>query len=260
MQATGSEARSISIATSPASVVKRVLLICISCEVALLLLDVLVARTGILGFRPMARIFDVTSESSLGNFFSSVQALGVALVLFLIRCRVRIEGPTARWRRRGWGALSLFFLYLGVDDGAMIHERVGSYASHLGGAWFHKTEAAFGSYTWQLVLGPFFALAGVLMLVFLWRELRRSDRVLVLLAITCYTVAVALDYIEGRAGAYTPLVPLLRMNIDTIQHYAQVVEELTEMFGTTLFLIGFLAHLLALTPRLHLELAAEDPR
>jgi hypothetical protein len=127
----------------------------------------------------------------------------------------------------------------------MLHERIGSYASHLGGATFHRTESAFGSYTWQLVLGPPFAIAGLFMLVFLWRELDRQGWLLAILAFACYAVAVGLDYLEGRPGSLTPLVPLLRLNIDSVRHAVRALEELLELLGTTLFLLSFLSRLLA---------------
>ncbi len=245
---------SIRVALRRERVARRLFLVCISCEAVLVLLDLLLVGRGLVGYPPVENIFNVSSESSIANFFSSVQTLAVGVVLWLVRRRVLLEGEAARWRRRGWGALALFFLYLGVDDGAMIHERLGSFASHLGGALLHRAELAFGSYTWQLVLGPVFALAGVLMLVFLWRELRGSPRTMVALALVCYAMAVGLDYVEGRPGALTPLVPLLGLHLGTIQHLAQLVEEAAEMFGTTLFLVGFSGHLLALTARLEVEL------
>jgi hypothetical protein len=239
---------------SATRLVRRVFLAALACEAVLLLLDLLVGRRGALGYPPLDQLFDLTRESSLGNFFSSLQALAVALVLYLIRRRVALEGPAARWRRRGWTLLAFLFLYLGVDDGVMLHERIGSFATHLGGAGFHGAEAAFGSYSWQLVLGPPLAAAGLFMLLFLSRELERRERLLFFMGIACYVVALGLDHIEGRTGALVPLVPFLRMNIDTVQHLVQLVEELLEMLGTTLFLTSFLGKLVAGADRIELEL------
>lgn len=244
----------ISAKLSQTTIVRRVLVVALGCEAALLLLDLLVGRTGALGFPPLDQLFDLTRESSLGNYFSSVQSLAVALVLVLIRGRVALEGPAARWRRRGWALLALFFLFLGVDDGVMLHERIGSFATHLGGVGFHRLEASFGSYSWQIVLGLPFAAAGLFMLAFLWRELQLRDRLLFFMALACYGVAVGLDHIEGRPGALVPLVPLLRMNVDAVQHLVQLVEELLEMLGTTLFLTSFLGRLFTGADRIELEL------
>ena len=67
-------------------------------------------------------------------------------------------------RRRGWYVVGGLFLYLSMDDATMLHERVG---------WIANGQLGDGfSFRWVQVLGPVFAVAGLLAFAFLWREFR----------------------------------------------------------------------------------------
>ena len=55
-----------------------------------------------------------------------MQFLLIALVLWMIFLRVR-ELDGAKWKARGWAFLTGVFLFLSVDDGSKLHERVGTW-------------------------------------------------------------------------------------------------------------------------------------
>jgi hypothetical protein len=225
-----------------------VLLVFLGIEVVLVLLDVFVGQAPHV-MRPMRRLCNMAGESSMANWVASAQTLLVAVVAWLVGVRAGAEGAS-RFRRVAWAVIAGFFLFMALDDGSKMHERLGTLFERYrerGGqglgccGWL---QDSLGSYHWIALLGPIFAGMGLFMLVFLWRELRtRAARLTLLLALGCFAVAVGLDYLEGIEGAYVGLVRLLRMDIGPVSHYAKVLEEVTEMFGTTLFLVTFIQHL-----------------
>jgi hypothetical protein len=219
-------------------------------EAALVALDLAVSYSRLVEYVPLRHLLDVTREGSVGNWFSSSQTLIAALVLGLIVWRVRRE-DRSRWRAAGWGLLALFFLYMAVDDAAMIHERLGSYMEWLAQRapddhrLFARLHQRQGSYSWQILLAPVFGGMGLFMLAFLWRELREwTPRLLVVMGIACLAMAVGLDHVEGTNGGYLNVARWLTVSPLVVQHLGMVLEELAEMFGTTMLLAAFLQHLL----------------
>ncbi|HJO37781.1 MAG TPA: hypothetical protein QF650_04180 [Vicinamibacterales bacterium] len=94
--------------------------------------------------------------------------------------------------------LALWFSYMTVDDGAQLHERIGTTVSILQEDAGSSALDLFPSYTWQLVFLPLFGGLGLFMAAFLWRELQdRPARLAVIAAIGCLVVAVGLDFFEG---------------------------------------------------------------
>jgi len=186
------------------------------------------------------RLFNLAREDSLGNWFASTQTLFVRLILWLRFLRNR---RAELWKAWGWGLLAVFFTYLAIDDGASIHERVGTAVKTFGSVEF------FPSYTWHIVFGPFLSIIGLIIFRFLVRELKNHTlRLLCVLGMSCYVIAVGLDFVEGLEGGYDPLITALSIDPTTLRHFAKVFEEFLEMLGTTTFLVCFLSHFTRISP------------
>ena len=220
----------------------------------LLLLDATLVLGGGLATPDLRAVFDATGEGGLLSFVCVTQVALVSLTLAAMAAAFRHTGA-GRWR--GWAALAVFFAYLALDDGTRFHEGVGTAfaATPLGDAGVGNL---FPSYYWQLTLGPLFALAGVLMLRFLWRELAAPRlRALVGGAFALLAAAVALDFAEGLPAAHrlnvlTALAQadgviavadgLGMASLDLVVHAFRAVEEAIETLAFTLFWAAFLAH------------------
>tara|TARA_B100000809_G_scaffold264800_1_gene321674 strand:+ start:83 stop:919 length:837 start_codon:yes stop_codon:yes gene_type:complete len=225
---------------------------CLGIEVLIVLLDALISYGRMVEANPVRRLFNITREDSIGTFFSATQTLVVGVVALLISIVQRRAGAS-RWQVIGWTVLAVFFIYLAADDGAKIHERLGSTFKHsqqnedgnfrsdtVGG----KLLTKWPSYSWQIVFMPVFGAMGIFILVFLWREFPRDwDRLWVLTALACLAAAVGLDFVEGVDGAYEPIMKWLKESEHTIGHFSKSIEEFTEMFGFTLFLVVFIRRL-----------------
>ena len=97
-------------------------------EIVIVLMDVFLNHYQWVPFRPLRRAINITREDSISNFFSSLQSLLVGVVLLLIYWRVRLaeNAEERRWERRGWAVLSMFFVFMAIDDAIKLHERIGS--------------------------------------------------------------------------------------------------------------------------------------
>ena len=90
----------------------------------LVILDGLISYGGLIESRAIRRLFNITREDSIPNWFASIQFLLISLTLWVTYLRARgLDG--GQWQARGWAFFAGVFLYLSIDDGSRLHERVG---------------------------------------------------------------------------------------------------------------------------------------
>ncbi len=240
------------------ALLRGVLTLCVSIELLFFTLDYHVnMASGASG--AIKRLFSTAREDSLPGWFAIMQTAMVAVTIWLIWAIVRHRGAT--WRSRGWAVIALFFTYLAFDDGAHIHERVGTWFDGAGessrlGAWMLDM---FPSYRWQIVFMPVFALMGLFVFGFLLRELRGwRPKSVVFIAFGCLALAVLIDFFEGLAvnhplNPYTAIADAWQLDYwtartfgdspyDTLVHFSKSFEECLEMFAMTLLWVVFLQH------------------
>ena len=93
-------------------------------EVAIVLLDALISESGWVSIGAARRLFNITREDGVANFFSSFQALAVAGILLVITMVVRGQTRgTASRTYVGRGVISGLFIFLGIDDGTEVEVR-----------------------------------------------------------------------------------------------------------------------------------------
>lgn len=212
-------------------------------ELLFVLVDYVFNRSHWIDSVDLRHLFNIAREDSLHNFVSSVQNLavaGVVLVLYLHARRTAI-----RRLRFEWGVAFAFFLWLGLDDGSAIHERVGSA--------LESELSFFPSYAWQIVFVPIFAAAALVTLHVVWSQ-RRVPWTLALFVggLACFVLGVVLDYVEGREGLFDDISSGLGIDYSTVSHYNRVLEEFVEDLGSTFFLLTFLRLLLVTAAPLRL--------
>jgi len=215
-----------------------VFLSCLIVEVALVYLDLTVNWLRWSEYGPIRRLFNSTREDALASLFAVIQTVFVALCAWVLHAIGRKQGISMR-RRASWLLVALFFTYMAIDDGAAVHERIGSaFKEREGGS------VGFVSYPWQMLLAPVFAAMGVFLLAFLWFELpQAADRARIVGALACFAVAVSMDFVEGIEDGYVYLVENLDWDNKTIRHFSKSLEEFIEMLGMTLFLVTFLGQI-----------------
>jgi len=237
------------------------LLILIACELFFVLLDIVVNYAEVIEYSSVQRLCNIAREDGLAAWFMTSQTLVAAMVLWLLYWLSGKREDISSFYRRGWLVLALFFTYMSADDGALIHERVGTMFADM----LAKSDGAeqagmlaqwlemFPSYEWQFLL-PFFIAMGLFILYFLYRVLGFGrPLVMVLAAFSCLAVAVLLDFIEGMAAdhplnIYSWLKQTYLLENYTVDHFAKSLEEFLEMLGISLFLAVFVAQINRLLP------------
>jgi hypothetical protein len=218
----------------------RVFVTLFAVEVGILVLDLIAYHT--IDQPDLRRLFDLNLEANLPTVWSVLLAGAVAAAALLVAHRA------AGLRRWAWLAIALFFAFLALDDAAQIHERVATAWSDMAHAsdessWSRGAAEWFESYYWQLLILPFFVVAGILMAGFVAWELGWPVAWLFFVGLGFYANAVVLDYFDAYRELYHPVGGLLDWRPQTAQHVARNVEEFIEMLGTTCILTSLLRHL-----------------
>ena len=213
-----------------------------SIEVLLFVLDYMIYWQEASSRESIRDMFSTTEEHSIAGWFAATQTFVVAMAAWAIAVLNRYSAAL-RWRRYGWILIAALFTYLSVDDGAAIHEHLGGGLKQTPG--IGDAINAYSSYSWHIVILPFFIAMGFFMLFFLWKELsHRNEKIGILAAFSCLAIAVIQDYIEGTTEEYDWFEIHYGMDSSAILHFAKSLEESLEMLGMTIFLIVFLSHLM----------------
>jgi hypothetical protein len=236
---------------------RRVLLACAAAELVLFAADYHLSFGALVDVGALRRMSNLAREDGLASWFQATQTLMAGLTLWLVYVLVRARGAS-RWIVRGWLVLAAFFTYMAVDDGAQIHERMASTFDALAG---EDAVGFFPSYTWHLLFLPIFGALGMFLVLFLWRELKRTKaRALLGVAMSCLVLAVGLDFIEGLEVSHSlnvwahwarssdglrvwSFMTFGESAYDTLQHFSRAVEESLEMVAMSIFWSLFIAHL-----------------
>lgn len=222
---------------------ETVFAILVAIEIVLLLIDVLMSCCGFIEHGKLSVLFDITLEANIPTWFSSTQAVVTGLVALIL---ARSRKQTAQRKQAiAWYLVGAFFIYLGIDDAAQIHERVSTFINDTMSKESEGLIASilkyFPSYHWQIFFLPVFVIVGVYMMFTLYGELRQHQALLVfIIAMACYAVAVALDYIDGVSAYYNFILSHIQISFDELEHISRAIEEFLEMLGTTFFMMSFL--------------------
>lgn len=264
----------VDLEADPGRVVRIVLLGGLLIEGALAVLDWTVSFAGVVDAAPIRRLFNITREDGLASWFASTQTLVLALTTWLTWAVVRRQGRHAS----GWLVLAVVFTTMAVDDGAKMHERLGTVLRGMSGHGFGATlVGAFPSYSWQPLLVPLFAVFGLFTLVFLHRQLgQRWARAAVLGALILLSAAVGLDFIEGLDRGHdwnlyawlshsAALDDFTHRRFDTaafatVRRAGMCLEEVWEMAGITLLWAAIVSHLTTATPALRIRFERRTSR
>lgn len=253
-------------------VVRRTFWCFLGIELLIVFLDVFVNHYEWSSIASIRRMVNITREDSLPNWFSSIQAIIVGSVIWLIAFAVRNRMHDKHYKRKFycWACIGIFFIYVGIDDAIKFHERMGTackdllerYAGSSDPGILYSMYEAFPSYPWQMIFGPFLIAMGIFLLWFLWKELS-SKRLWYwfLVGISLYVIAVGLDFVEGLdVGFYKDagIAGFFSTEDYRIRHMSKTLEEFLEMLGTTIFLTIFLKNLFRLSKEWKINILAKS--
>ena len=190
-------------------------------------------------------LFDITLEANIPTWYSSVIALFVGLTGFLIV--QHYYGLKQTSKIIIWSIISLFFIYMSMDDTSQLHERIATawanYANSSNGTLSSTLAGNFESYYWQLLFLPIFGLIGFVMLYVIKTEFKNSlAKKLFIAGLCCFVLAVALDYIDGVDRYYDFIIQNTSIQFKALEHLSRAVEEMIEMIGLGFILTSLLLH------------------
>ncbi|MDZ7697197.1 MAG: hypothetical protein U5R49_09850 [Deltaproteobacteria bacterium] len=196
----------------------------------------------------LQKIFDMTRERAVGTWLSTTLSFLAGLTLLTIFFSLRaVNGP--KREAFGWLILSLFFIYMSVDDCAYIHERSGDFVKRMVSSealpfGLSGIVGRFPSYYWHLIMGPFFVTMGFFMLYFLWKRFRDIGLLKYLvLSLSGLAVAMFLDLAEGISRIVNKLQVMIGISKTVVIHMLRLTEESLEILSIILLLFAFMRYL-----------------
>jgi hypothetical protein len=167
--------------------------------------------------------FDLVSEVSFGTYYSAFLLFANSAVIGIIYL---VERKSQK-NHKGWWFIGFIFWYLALDEVGRIHEGVIPFLEKKvlsSGVFFPSFR------TWVVVFAPFILFTIVYFSLFFFKKLKQFPWILVGLGagLLFWILVIGLEsWIKSESpSAYT--------------HYKFLVEEVSEMMGSTLFLASFL--------------------
>ena len=187
----------------------------------------------------LVHMFSLEAEKNVPTLFSSVQLLIGAFLLGI--CAARKKAVADRFYKH-WIGLSAIFIFLAVDESALIHEKTANVLRDVLGT------SGLLYYAWVIPFGLFALAVLAAYSRFLFSLPRGTALVFVASGALFVTGAVGMELFEGRiseAGGY-----------NSLDYMALVtVEEIMEITGIFAFVYGLLAYMTASGHPLKLALA-----
>lgn len=174
-------------------------------------------------------LFNLEGEQNVPTLFSSLQLIAAAALLGICAARTKLSQGVYF---KHWVGLSLIFIFLAVDESALIHEKtMGVSREFFGGSGLLY-------YTWIIPFGAFAVAVLATYSRFLLALPRRTGAIFLLSGAVFVTGAVGMELFEGQineAGGYQSLDYMILVTI----------EETLEMAGIYAFIYGVLGYLVA---------------
>jgi len=212
------------------------------------------------GYYVFHRVFDMTREESIPNWYASILLFCIGLTSLLIYVVQRAKG-VRRADASPWLFFSGFFTFLSMDDGAKIHERLGSFFRELteegeGIFWvFQDVLDSASTYSWQVFVLPVFLFVGFFMLLWGYQHVRNLEtQRWVIFGSVCIALAIGVDYFEGLVDNDVVTLEGRAFSEDTIAHYQRVIEEFLEMSGFIAVLRGLWFYLLSISNAVKIDI------
>lgn len=186
--------------------------------------------------------FDLDVEGNVPTLYSAVITLACSALLALI---TRVNWNRPGGKRYHWLGLSVIFLFLGIDEGAAIHEELSDF--------LEQYMAAKGPlfFLWVIPYGIATAVLAFVYFKFVW-GLSKMTRL--------RFIAAGLLFLGGALGVeMLSAIAADRYGYDSVSYTSLYsIEELLEMLGIVLFIYALLLHLAEETGGLVLRLSPRE--
>lgn len=190
-------------------------------------IEYFVGHDQLLGTETFVRLFNVDEEQNVPTWYSSSALLLCSILLMIIALAKKKAGDRYALH---WSVLSPIFLFLSLDEAALIHEiRFAPVRDAL-------NAGGFTHFTWVI---PGAALVFIFVLAYLrfFFDLPAKTRILFLVAGTLLVGgAIGVEMIQGR---HADLYGMRNMTYAVLT----TIEELCEMLGVVVFIYALMSYL-----------------
>ena len=185
--------------------------------------------------------FDVDRERSIPTFYSAILLLTCALLLWIIFTVHRKRGENYLY----WAGLSLIFLFLATDEAAALHENLINPLRNI----FNTTGVLY--YAWVIPYGILLLIFVGFYAKFLFSLPKETAVMFVISGAVFVTGAFGFELVSGYLVDATGTGSLL-------QSFLNLIEEVLEMIGSTLFIYTLLSYLANRFPDLRLSFSVDN--
>ncbi len=184
--------------------------------------------------------FNFDAETNLPTVYSTVLLMVNGVLLSIIACSEKKRGG----KTLPWWIMSLLFFALGLDESAMIHERVSEFFQ----TRFNTTGILF--YAWVVPYGIGFLLFVGIMSKFFF-GLPKDTRTLLFIAGSIFVV--------GAIGLEMAASALIEDHGRSSLYYVYAtIEEFMELVGTTTFIYVFARHIDRHLPKVSISFNSDE--
>jgi len=79
--------------------------------------------------------------------------------------------------------------------------------------------------------------------------------ILIVLGCSCFVASVFIDFFEELdVSVYDGIISFFNTDVDTVEHFSRLIEELFEMVGNTFFMVAFTQQLIKLAKNWKIQL------
>jgi hypothetical protein len=172
----------------------------------------------------LVRMFNLNSEANIPTTFSILLLAAITLILLLNALRARAERNP---HTTSWFFLTYVFLYICLDEGSTLHERLDPLMRTIVGV------GPFGifNFAWVAILIVLLPLLGFLLLRFFLHLPRDTQKIFLLAAAVYIAGGFGMEMVGG----------VIALQLGRQSRYfflAYTIEELLEMTGQIIFLYG----------------------
>ncbi|MEK6481252.1 hypothetical protein WJR50_27160 [Catalinimonas sp. 4WD22] len=166
---------------------------------------------------------DLNEENNFPSFFSGMNLIFTGLIVLLIS----LCNDKKNKFYKHWFFISFLFFFLGTDELASIHERVGRYTSI-----FLGVENTIGGFIWVLPFSIFLLILAYFYLPFLLHLPYKYKKLLIIASIVFVGGGMVMESIGSTLVGVSDYYPL-----------EYIIEETMEMLGVIIFLYAFFKYL-----------------
>jgi hypothetical protein len=190
------------------------------------------------GSQQLHRLFNLGVDGNVPTLFSAFILFAAAALLFILSKWAKSRGNAFNQKR--WLVLSMIFIFLGIDEGAMIHDFMAeTIRSRMPGPL-----PGYLLFSWVIPYFFFAVGAGIYFFRFMLQLPARTRNLVILSGVLYVGGALGFEMLESAIVAQTNAAGIINEDVRPLSFYVlETFEEILEMGAIVLFLYTLLDYM-----------------